>query len=74
MTDAIDINLSELYPDIDIAESLSNIVGKHIRRVSEDYVTFTDDSQEKTNISTMSNEEKMHFISLIKPYLWWGEH
>ena len=71
--DTIDINLSDLYPDIDIAESLSNVVGKHIQRISAEYVTFTDGSQEKINISTMSNEEKLHFVSLIKPYLWWGE-
>ena len=72
--DAIDINLLDLYPDIDIAESLSNVVGKHIQRISAEYVTFADGSQEKINISAMSHEEKLHFISLIKPYLWWGEH
>ncbi len=69
----IDINLFDLYPDIDIAESLSNVLGKHIRRISTDHVTFADGSVEKTNPSTMTEQEKQHFISVLKPYLWWGE-
>ena len=67
------INLNNLYPDIDIAESLSNVLGKSIRRRTTDTVTFSDGTTEKTNPVTMSEEEKRHFISLIKPYLWWGE-
>ena len=66
------INLHQLYPDIDIAESLSNILGKPIRRRTADNVTFADGSTEKTNPAKMNEEEKMHFISLLKPYLWWG--
>ena len=69
----IDINLFDLYPDIDIAESLSNVLGKHIRRISTDHVTFADGSVEKIDPSTMSEQEKQHFISVLKPYLWWGE-
>ena len=66
------INLHQLYPDIDIAESLSNILGKPIRGRTADNVTFADGSTEKTNPAKMSEKEKMHFISLLKPYLWWG--
>ena len=67
------INLKDLYKDIDIAESLSNILGKPIRRRAENEVTFTDGTVEKTNPAKMTEEEKQHFITLIKPYLWWGE-
>ena len=67
------INLQNLYKDIDIAESLSNILGKPIRKRTVDSVTFADNSTEKTNPKTMTEKEKQHFISLIKPYLWWGE-
>ena len=67
------INLHNLYPDIDIAESLSNILGKPIRKRTADAVTFADGATEKTNSSKMTAEEKQHFVSLIKPYLWWGE-
>ena len=67
------INLHDLYPDIDIAESLANILGKSIRQRTADTVTFADGTTEKTNLATMTEKEKRQFISLIKPYLWWGE-
>ena len=60
-------------PDIDIAESLSNILGKPIRKCTADSVTFADGSTEKTNPETMTEKEKRHFVSLTKPYLWCGE-
>ena len=71
--DSLEINLHNLYPDIDIAESLSNILGKPIRNRTADSVTFADGSTEKTDPSTMTEEEKRRFVSLIRPYLWWGE-
>ncbi len=70
------INLHDLYrdyQDIDIAETLSNALGKPIRRRTADSVTFADGTTEKTDPATMTEEEKRHFISLIKSYLWWGE-
>ena len=67
------INLHDLYPDVDIAESLSNILGKPIRRRTTDTVTFSDGTTEPIDPATMTEKEKRHFISLIKPYLWWGE-
>ncbi len=67
------INLHNLYPDIDIAESLANVLGKHIRKRTADSVTFEDGSTEKTAPATMTEEEKLWFVSLMKPYLWWGE-
>ena len=72
-SDKLEINLHNLYPDIDIAESLSNILGKQIRKRTENTVTFEDGSVEKTDPEKMTEEEKRHFVSLIKPYLWWGE-
>ena len=67
------INLHDLYPDVDIAESLSNALGKPIRHRSADQVTFADGTIEKINPAKMTEAEKQHFIALIKPYLWWGE-
>ena len=66
------INLRGIYPDVDIAESLANIVGKPIRCRTADSVTFADGTTEKTDPVTMTEEEKLHFVSLIRPYLWWG--
>ena len=69
----LEINLKNLYPDMDIAESLANILGKQIRRRTADSVTFTDGATEMTEPLKMDEKEKLHFISLIKPYLWWGK-
>ena len=69
----LNINLHNLYPDIDIAETLSNALGKPIRKRTADTVTFADGSTEKINPKTMTKPEQRHFVSLIKSYLWWGE-
>ncbi len=71
--DTIEINLQSLYPDVDIAETLSNLLGKSIRRLNENQVTFADGTVEKINPKTMTEEEKLHFLSILKPTLWWGE-
>ena len=72
----IQIDLTKLYPDIgpcEIAETISNLLGKTIRRITEDEVTFSDETKEKINPKKMTEEEKMHFIRILKPALWWGE-
>ncbi len=71
--DTLEINLHDLYPDLDVAESLANILGKTIRTRTEDAVTFTDGGTEKIDPATMTEEQKQHFLSLLKPYLWWGK-
>lgn len=65
-------NLRGLYSDVDIAESLANIVGKPICHRIADSATFADGTTEKIDPATMTEEEKLHFVSLIRPYLWWG--
>ncbi len=69
----LEIKLNNLYPGIDIAESLSNALGKPIRHRTANDVTFADGTTEKTSPAKMTEKEKQHFIALIKPYLWWGE-
>ena len=71
--DTIEINLQDLYPDVDIAETLSNLLGKSIRRLDANQVTFADGTTEKINPKTMTEKEKLHFLSILKPALWWGE-
>ncbi|MBC6497868.1 MAG: site-specific DNA-methyltransferase [Alphaproteobacteria bacterium GM7ARS4] len=71
--DTITINLHDLYPDIDIGESLANILGKTIRRRTKEHVTFTDGSTRPINPASMTEAEKRDFITAIKPYLWWGQ-
>jgi adenine-specific DNA-methyltransferase len=58
----VKVDLTKLYPDIDIAETLSNLTGKWIRAIKEDEVEFTDGSK----INTKELDYK-----LIKPLIWW---
>ena len=58
----VKVDLTKLYPDIDIAETLSNLTGKWIKRISDGEVEFTDG----TKINTKDLDYK-----LIKPLIWW---
>lgn len=51
-----------LYPDIDLAETLSNLRGKWIKRITEEYVEFEDG--EKMSLTEPDWET-------IKPLVWW---
>lgn len=55
--------LERLYPDIDLAETLSCVTGKWIRRVTADEVVFTDGSQQSL---------KQPDWRLLKPLIFWG--
>lgn len=72
-TDKLDISLDSLYPGIDIAESLSNILGKEIKSRNADAVTFVDGETRKINPKRMNEAEKLEFIDALRPYIWWGE-
>jgi adenine-specific DNA-methyltransferase len=58
----VKVDLNKLYPNIDIAETLSNLTGKWIKRIKEDEVEFEDGS--KVNIKDLD-------YKLIKPLIWW---
>jgi len=58
----VKVDLNKLYPNIDIAETLSNLTGKWIRKIKEDEVEFEDGS--KVNIKDLD-------YKLIKPLIWW---
>jgi len=60
--DKVKVDLSKLYPNIDIPETLSNLLGKWIKRITSDYVEFEDG--EKINIKDLD-------YKLIKPLIWW---
>lgn len=60
--DKVKVDLSKIYPDIDIAETLSNLTGKWIKRIGKDYVEFEDGEV----INTQDLDYK-----LIKPLIWW---
>lgn len=58
----VKVSLSKLYPNIDIVETLSNLVAKWIKRIAENYVEFEDG--EKIDIKKLD-------YKLIKPLIWW---
>ncbi len=58
----VNVDLSKLYPDVDIAETLSNLTGKWIKTIKEGEVEFADGSK----INTANLDYK-----LIKPLIWW---
>jgi adenine specific DNA methylase Mod len=58
----VNVDLSKLYPNIDIAETLSNLTGKWIKAIKEGEVEFADGSI----INTANLDYK-----LIKPLIWW---
>jgi len=58
----VNVDLSRLYPNIDIPETFSNLLGKWIKKISADWVEFEDG--EKINIKDLD-------YKLIKPLIWW---
>ncbi len=56
------VDLKKLYPNVDIAETLSCLNGKWIKMITEDEVLFTDGSKENT---------KELDYKKIKPLIWW---
>ena len=58
----VEVNLEKLYQNIDITETLSNLLGKWIRKIGEDFVEFEDG--EKVDIKNLD-------YKLIKPLIWW---
>lgn len=58
----VKVDLSKLYQNIDIPETLSNLLGKWIKRITPDYVELEDG--ERVNIKGLD-------YKLIKPLIWW---
>lgn len=60
--DEVKVDLSKLNDNIDIAETLSNLRGKWIKRITPDLVEFEDG--EKVDFKNLD-------YRLIKPLIWW---
>ncbi|MBC7328315.1 site-specific DNA-methyltransferase, partial [bacterium] len=58
----VKVDLEKLYPNIDIAETLSNLLGKWIKKITPEWVEFEDG--ERINIKNLD-------YKLIKPLIWW---
>ncbi len=60
--DQVKFHPERLYPDIDLAETLSHLRGKWIKRITEDYVEFEDG--ERMSLTDPDWET-------LKPMIWW---
>ncbi len=58
----VHVDLSRLYPDVDLAETLANLRGKWIARITPEYVEFEDG--ERIDLQDLDWQ-------LIKPLIWW---
>lgn len=58
----VEVDLNKLYPNIDIAETLSNLTGKWIKHISTNEVEFDDGT--KIKIKDLD-------YKFIKPLIWW---
>ena len=59
----VKVDLSKLYPNIDIAETLSNLTGKWIKKIEADKV-WREGVDEQIDIKNLS-------YKMIKPLIWW---
>jgi hypothetical protein len=58
----VEVNLEKLYDSIDLAETLSCLTGKWIKRITKDRVEFQDGTS--ASLSAPEWEE-------VKPLIWW---
>ena len=58
----VKVDLDKLYPNIDIAETLSNLTGRWIKKINDEEVEFEDGMK----INTKNLDYR-----LIKPLIWW---
>lgn len=60
----VKVDLSKLYKNIDIPETLSNLLGSRIKKINTNKVEF--ENGEKINIKNLD-------YKLIKPLVWWSD-
>ncbi len=60
--DTVKVDLGKLYDGIDVPETLSNLTGKHIRRITRDTADFEDGT-----VIDLNNLD----WRLVKPLIWW---
>jgi len=67
----VKVDLSKLYPNIDIAETLSNLKGKWIKRITENDVELADYDEEGKAKNIEKIDLKNLDYKLIKHLIWW---
>jgi len=67
----VKVDLSKLYKNIDIAETLSNLKGKWIKRITENEVELADYDEDGKAKNIEKVDLKNLDYKLIKPLIWW---
>ncbi len=74
--DVLKIDFEKLYKNIDFPETISNVLALPIKKITAENVILQDGEEEKIvkyDYKNMTEEEKIEFIKILKPLLWWGE-
>jgi adenine specific DNA methylase Mod len=58
----VKVDLQKLYPNIDVPETLSNLLGKYIKKIKPNEVEF--ENGEKLDMANLN-------YKLVKPLIWW---
>ena len=69
----IEINLSALYDDINLPVTLANAIGSPLRRRTAKTLEYANGAQFPVVLSKMTEEQKINLLTILRPYLWWGE-
>ena len=72
----LELDFDKLYKNIDFPETISNLLGMPIKRITKSEVVLKDGSDErkvKYDYKNMQEEEKVEFLQILKPLLWWGK-
>lgn len=64
----VKIHFELLYPDVDIAETISNVTGKKIKKLNKERVIFEDDTQ--IDFANMNYYDPI-FKDAYRSLLWW---
>ncbi|CVY30209.1 DNA methyltransferase [Staphylococcus hominis] len=62
------ISIDDLYDDVDLVETISNLTGRRIEKLNSDRVIFTDGSR----IDLQNILWKTH--KYLRPLIWWGQN
>ena len=74
--DILKFDFEKLYKNIDFPETISNVLGLPIKRIIKDTVVLQDGEEEravKYDYKNMTEEERLEFLKMLKPLLWWGK-
>lgn len=66
----VKVVFEKLYPDVDIAETLSNLSGKPIKELAKDYCVLVDRETEE-EMKIIYDEMTFEKYPWIKPLIWW---